>query len=137
MLGRRIFIHTLGENLTIKLDREGEIITLKVPRTKIPDSETAGGRLFLIPKGIQTSISEVAPHSPAEQSKIKAGDVFIQLNSKPIFLNEQVVEICTQNKEKNSFCFIVKRKGHGQSFSNSGKRWKDRNRVKTGFYGSH
>jgi regulator of sigma E protease len=93
----QIFIHTLGENLTLKINRNKEIIELKIPRKKIPETETAA-MLFLIPEGVRPAVGEVMPHSPAERSKLKAGDILLQAKDKPVFTRTQAVEIFSSNK---------------------------------------
>ena len=86
------FINTLGQNLDIKIKRNNEFVDLKISRKKIPDTETAG-MLFLIPEGVRPAVGEVKPHTPAEQSKLKAGDIFLRVNNKPVFTRIQAVEI--------------------------------------------
>ena len=93
----QIFIHTLGENLNLKINRNNEIVDLKIPRKKIPDIETAEMQ-FLIPEGIRPAVGEVMPHTPAERSKLKAGDILLQVNDKPVFTRIQAVEIFSTNK---------------------------------------
>ena len=95
----RIFIHTLGENLNVKIYRNNQIVDLKIPRKIIPETETAG-MMFLIPEGVRPAVGEVMAHSPAEKSKLKAGDIFFKLNNVPVFSREQAVEVFSSNKGK-------------------------------------
>jgi regulator of sigma E protease len=93
----QIFIHTLGENLDLKIKRKNDIVDLKIPRKKIPDTETAQ-MLYLIPEGLRPLVGDVMPHTPAEQSKLKAGDIFLELKNKPVYNRAQAVEIFSSNK---------------------------------------
>jgi regulator of sigma E protease len=100
-LRAQIFMYTLGENITVKLIRNGETVELKIPRKRIPDmEESKTGKFYLIPEGWRTSIGEVLRNSPADQAKIKTGDTLLRLNNEPVFTNEQVVGIISSNKGK-------------------------------------
>ena len=93
----QIFINTLGQNLNIKIKRNNDFVDLKIPRKKIPDTESAQ-MLYLIPEGGRSIVSEVKPHTPAEQSKLKAGDILLLIKNKPVFTRAQAVEIFSSNK---------------------------------------
>jgi regulator of sigma E protease len=99
-LRAQVFILTLGENLTIKLLRNGEQVELKIPRKRIPEMEAMGGYLYLAPEGVSTSINEVVPHSSAELAKIKKGDILLRLKNIPVYFNDQIVKIISSNKGK-------------------------------------
>jgi len=99
-LRAQIFIHTLGENLDVKLLRNGEQVELKIPRKRIPEAETIGGSLYLVPEGIRTTIGEVVKNTPAEKAQIKKGDILIRLNHQPVYFSDQVVKIISTNKGK-------------------------------------
>jgi len=99
-LRERIFIHTLGENLNVRLLRNKEAVDLQIPRKRIPEMEAMGGYLYLAPEGVRTSISEVVTHSPADRAKIKTGDMFLRLNNIPVYYNDQIVKIISTNKGK-------------------------------------
>ena len=97
-LRAQMFIHTLGENLSVKLLRNGEQIELKIPRNRIPETETSkSGKMYLIPEGVRTSIGDVVKHSPAEKAKVKPGDIILALNNKQIYTNEEIVGVISSN----------------------------------------
>ncbi len=98
-LRTEIFINTLGEDLTLKIERDNSIIELNIPRKNIPEDETKG--LFLIPEGVRPAIGEVMKDSPAEKAGFKANDIFLSVNDKPVFIPKDVSEIISSNKEKN------------------------------------
>jgi regulator of sigma E protease len=94
----QIFVHTLGENLHLKIKRNNEIIDLNVPRKKIPDTESAE-MVYLIPDGVRPAVKEILPHTPAEHSKLKAGDILLQVNNNPVFITIQAIQSFSSNKE--------------------------------------
>jgi regulator of sigma E protease len=97
-LRTEIFVSTLGEDLSIKLERDKSVIELNIPRKNIQDDESQN--LFLIPEGIRPQISEVMKDSPAEKAGFKSGDVFVAINDKAVFIPQNVTEIVSANKEQ-------------------------------------
>jgi len=97
-LRAQIFIHTLGENLNVKLLRNNETVNLNIPRNRIPENEISkSGKMYLIPEGVRTGIGEVVKHSPAEKAKVKTGDIILRLNNEPVYSSEEVVGIISSN----------------------------------------
>ena len=73
-LTSELFINTLGQDLNIKVLRNGQSISLFVPRSMIP--EEASER-FLLPEGLsRPTINAVIENSPASKAGILAGDTF-------------------------------------------------------------
>ncbi|MDR3665952.1 MAG: RIP metalloprotease RseP [Ignavibacteriaceae bacterium] len=93
----QIFIHTLGENLNVKINRNNNIIDLKILRKRIPDTESAE-MVYLVQEGERPAVGEVLHHTPAEHSNLKAGDILLQAKDKPLFSREQAVQIFSANK---------------------------------------
>jgi regulator of sigma E protease len=93
----QIFIHTLGENLNVIVNRGGNNIDLKISRKRIPDTESAE-MLYLILEGERPAIVEVLRHTPAEHANLKAGDILLQVKDKHLFSREQAVQIFSANK---------------------------------------
>jgi regulator of sigma E protease len=94
-LRTEIFIHTLGENINVKVLRNGVEENLFVSRKIIPDDETQG--LFLIPEGVKPAIGEVLKDSPAEKSGLKAGDILLSINNTALYSPKQTTEIISSN----------------------------------------
>ena len=93
-----LLINTLGEDLTLKVERNDKIEYLSFSRTMIPE-ETS--ERFLIPEGLgRPTINEVVKNSPAEKVGIIAGDVFLQLNDTSVYTSSQVTKIIRNSKEK-------------------------------------
>ncbi|HEX9252309.1 MAG TPA: RIP metalloprotease RseP [Ignavibacteriaceae bacterium] len=97
-LRAEIFINTLGENINVKVLRDGKEQNLLVERKLIPDDETQS--MFLIPEGVKPAIGEVVKDSPAEKAGIKAGDILLSLNGVPLYTAKQTTEIISSNPEK-------------------------------------
>ncbi len=91
-----IFINTLGQNLSVKLLRDGQPETLDIQRKLIPSAET--NSLFLIPSGVRPLIASVMPKSPALKAGIKSGDILLSLNNTPLYSSSQVTEIVKSHK---------------------------------------
>ncbi len=107
-LRTEIFINTLGEDLTLKIERDNSIIDLNISRKNIPEDETQG--LFLIPEGIRPAIGEVMKDSPAEKAGFKTNDIFFSVNETPVFVPKDVTQIVSANKEQNIDIKILREK---------------------------
>jgi regulator of sigma E protease len=94
-LRAEIFIHTLGENINVKVLRAGEKQTLLVNRKLIPEDETQGA--YLIPDGVRPAIAEVIKGSPAESAGLRAKDIFLSLNKTNLSTAKQMIEITSSN----------------------------------------
>ncbi len=91
-----IFINTLGQNLNVKVLRNGQIEDLNIPRKIIPTDESKG--LFLIPSGVRPFIRSVLENSPAHEAGIKPGDILLSLNGIPLYSETQVSGIVKSHK---------------------------------------
>ncbi|HMN23394.1 MAG TPA: RIP metalloprotease RseP [Ignavibacteriaceae bacterium] len=97
-LRAEIFINTLGENINVKVLRDGKEENLSVNRKLIPEDETKGA--YLIPQGVKPAIDEVVKDSPAEKSGIKAGDILLGINDESLYSAQQATNIISLNKDK-------------------------------------
>ena len=97
-LRAEIFINTLGENINVKVLRNGNEENLLVERKLIPDDETQAA--YLIPDGVKPAIGEVVKDSPAEKSGIKAGDILLAINDETLYSSKQATDIISLNKGK-------------------------------------
>lgn len=97
-LRAQIFINTLGENLNVKLERDGKVENLLVDRKLIPDDESTA--LYLIPQGVKPGIGDVLKDSPAEKSGLKPGDILLSLNGTPLHSSKQATELISANAGK-------------------------------------
>ena len=97
-LRAEILIHTLGENINVKVLRNGNEETLSINRKLIPEDETKGS--YLIPEGVKPAIDEVAKDSPAEKSGIKTGDILLAINDETLYSSSQATDIISSNTGK-------------------------------------
>ncbi len=97
-LRAEIFINTLGENINVKVLRDGVEQSFVVERKLIPDDETQG--MFLIPEGVKPGIGDVVNDSPAEKAGIKVGDILLSINGIPLYNAKQTTEIISSNPGK-------------------------------------
>lgn len=94
-LRTEIFINTLGENINVKVLRNGTEQNLLVERKLIPEDEAQG--LFLVPSGVKPAIGDVMKDSPAEKAGIQTGDILLSLNNTPLYSPKQTTKIITSN----------------------------------------
>jgi regulator of sigma E protease len=96
-LNSELFINTLGQDLTIELIRNGQTISLFIPRSRIPEKTT---ERFLVPKGLSRPIINVVmENSPASKAGLQAGDTFLKINNDPVYTSYQATQIIQSNKE--------------------------------------
>jgi regulator of sigma E protease len=93
-----MFIHTLGEDLKVEVERNGITESFIIPRSKIPEDESQD--LFLIYEGVRPMIGAVLEDSPALSAGFQAGDVFLSINDKEVYTSRQVIDIVTANASK-------------------------------------
>ena len=113
-LRAQIFINTLGENLNVKLERNGKVENLSVDRKLIPEDESTA--LYLIPQGVKPGIGDVLKDSPADKSGLKIGDVLISLNGTLLYSSKQATELISENAGKE-IQLVVKRENEELNIS--------------------
>jgi regulator of sigma E protease len=86
-----LFINTLGEDVNVKVERNGKQKTIYVPRSRIPDDERQ--LYFLLPKGTRPIVLEVVSNSPAMRGGLKANDIILSLNNIPQYSSAQTTKI--------------------------------------------
>jgi regulator of sigma E protease len=101
-----MFIHTLGEDLKVNIERNGRTESLVIPRSKLPEDESQ--ELFLIYEGVRPLIGAVLEDSPALKSGFQAGDVVLSINDEEVYTSNQVIDIVSANPSKE-ISVLVKR----------------------------
>ena len=75
-LNAELFINTLGQDLNVKIKRDGKIVSLFVPRSLV--SEESSER-FLLPEGLsRPTIGSVLKNSPASKAGITCRGCFLK-----------------------------------------------------------
>ena len=90
-----IYINTIGENLNIKVLRNGVEEKLFIPRNKIPDIEKKGE--LITPEGYRPYVAEVVSDSPAETAGLLSGDIFLSINGQSLGNSSEFIQIVSQN----------------------------------------
>jgi len=86
-----LFINTLGEDINVKVDRNGEQKVIYVPRSKIPDDERQ--LYFLLPQGTRPIVVQVTENSPAKTAGLEDNDIILSLNNIPQNSSTQTTKI--------------------------------------------
>jgi regulator of sigma E protease len=90
-----IYINTIGENLNIKVLRDGVEEKLFIPRNKIPDIEKKGE--LITPEGYRPYVAEVVNDSPAETAGLLSGDIFLSINGQSLGNSSEFIQVVSQN----------------------------------------
>lgn len=101
-----MFIHTLGEDLIVDLERNGQTESLVIPRSIIPEDESQ--ELFLIYEGVRPMIGAVLEDSPALAAGFQAGDIILSINDKEVYTSQQVIEIVSANTSNEVSVMVVR-----------------------------
>ncbi|MFO7445712.1 MAG: RIP metalloprotease RseP [Ignavibacteriaceae bacterium] len=93
-----IFINTLGEDVTLKIQRGDQTSSVILPRKQIPmeDVETP----LFVQDSVRPIITQILEGSPAEKAGVMPGDIFLEMNGTELFSRIQATEIITANKDK-------------------------------------
>jgi regulator of sigma E protease len=94
-LRSEIYINTLGENLNVKIERNGTEENLFIPRNRVPDLEKQGE--MILPAGFRPIIKEVLKDSPADKAGFISEDIFISLDGKKLGGSYEFMDIVSQN----------------------------------------
>lgn len=112
-----LFIHN-SQNIVVNVLRNNDTVTINVPSKVIAESSQNG--FFIFPYPTQPYIQEVMKNSPAEESGIKPGDIFISIDGIKVQDREHVVQIISSNKEKNLKIVYLRDKDTLQTIVNPG-----------------
>jgi regulator of sigma E protease len=86
-----LYIETMGNDVSITVQRGGAQQQVFVPRNTIPEPNDAP--FGIVPDQTQIVVNTVEPGKPADQVGLKPRDVLISLNGTPIRFTEKVREI--------------------------------------------
>jgi regulator of sigma E protease len=94
-----VFVNTLGEDVSINVERNSDQINILIPREKIPDNELEE-QLF-IPAGFEPQIKTVLDKSPAQSAGFSAGDILLEINNQKIYSSSKAIEMISSNPGKS------------------------------------
>lgn len=104
----QLFVQNSTSDVVVKVQREGKEIVLTIPRHLVSQNSKKG--FFIQPRPLKPFIVEVMKNSPAEESGLKAGDIFISINGINISEIKQVNDIISTYKEKNLKIIVLRGK---------------------------
>lgn len=82
----------------VKVDRNGEIITLNLTDEQIGEIISKEGKNFINPMGLNKAIDSIIPNSVAEKAGLKVGDSLLTINNKSVVSFENLPEVLEQHK---------------------------------------
>lgn len=92
----------------VKVDRNGEIITLNLTDEQIGEIISKEGRNFVAARTIGSVIDSVAPKSNAEQAGLRKGDSIVAINGKTPRYFDEFTEVVKANK-KGAISLVILR----------------------------
>lgn len=81
----------------VKVDRNGEIITLNLTDEQIGEIISKEGKNFINPMGLNKAIDSIFPNSAAEKAGLKVGDSLLTINNKSVVSYEDLPEVLKQH----------------------------------------
>lgn len=113
-----LLVENLSNDAVVKVERNGAGQTLKISRNLINENPQKG--FFLLPHPTQPFIADVMKNSPAEESKMKAGDIFISIGGITIKDGGQISEIISTNKQTKLPVVLLRGKDTVRTIVNPG-----------------
>ena len=92
----------------VKVDRNGEIVTLNLTDEQIGEIISKEGRNFVAARTIGSVIDSVAPKSNAEQAGLRKGDSIVTINGKTPRYFDEFTEVVKANK-KGTISLVILR----------------------------
>lgn len=93
------FIEGIGNNIEVKVLRNSEEIILNIP-SKLISEKIVKENTFLPLSHTKPFIQDVVENSPAEESGIKPGDMFLSVNNVNVINSAQVIELISSHKNQ-------------------------------------
>ncbi|MGE5410294.1 MAG: RIP metalloprotease RseP [Clostridiales bacterium] len=94
-----IVLDNMDKDLKLKIERNGRIENLLIPRRTFTKEATKGGMIFL-PAGFRVYADSIIKGFPAEKAGLKSGDLLLKINGQKILTQEQTTQIISSNKGK-------------------------------------
>lgn len=94
----QLFVNTLGKDVVVVVERNGNKENLSISRSKIPSDETID--LFLTPAGVKPLIADVLKGNIADSAGIKPNDIILTINDEEISTSQQTIDVISANAGK-------------------------------------
>ncbi|TSA28828.1 MAG: RIP metalloprotease RseP [Ignavibacteriales bacterium] len=95
----QLFVQNSTSDVVVKVQRDGKEKVIAVERHLVSQNSKEG--FFIQPRPSKSFIIEVMKNSPAENSGMKAGDIFVSISRINIDDGQLINDIISSNKEKN------------------------------------
>ena len=92
----------------VKVDRNGEIVTLNLTDEQIGEIISKEGRNFVAARTIGSVIDSVAPKSNAERAGLRKGDSIVTINGKTPRYFDEFTEVVKANKKRTISLVILR-----------------------------
>lgn len=93
-----VFVKKIGEEFTITVEREGNLIDLQLQSNLIQLDKKSG--LSFLPRETKVVVTDVISNSRAEEAGIKKNDTILTVNNTEIISSRQLVDIISASPEK-------------------------------------
>lgn len=93
-----LYIETLGEDISLTVNRQNQQLNIFIPRENIP--AMMDEQFGIIESYTAVTIQAVEPNMPADQIKLRPGDIILAVNNSPIAYSEQMVKSIKANSGK-------------------------------------
>jgi regulator of sigma E protease len=94
-LTTEMYVNTIGEDLSMLVERNGETINIPLARKNIPDFEKEGE--FFIRDNLKPAVIDVLADSPAKEAGILPGDIFLSINNLTLSSSKQLTKVVSSN----------------------------------------
>ncbi len=107
-LNSELLVNNIGEDLNVKLTRDGKQKSLNIPWKRLP--QRASEPILLVDGFGKPTVMQVVPNSPAEQAGLKSGDVLIRLDNKNVNTSFEATQIISSHKQETFPVLVLRDK---------------------------
>ncbi len=94
----QLYFENLGEPLTFLVKRDGNNVTVNIPKEKVGDlTEMSFG---ILPEGMIPEISDVVSGKPAQECGLAKGDIITEVNGTKIINSQQLTDLIKENANR-------------------------------------